>query len=88
MRATMRCSVTEVWLANTDDPVIFDRAVDERCIVASDAEVGGLLALGGAMSLGRVAAVLGPLSPAGVSHRSPQLSTGKRTRKPGCLSCR
>ncbi len=41
--------VTEVGLGNTDDPVIFDWAVaDDRVVVTSDADFGGLLALGGA----------------------------------------
>lgn len=41
--------VTEVGLGNTDDPVIFDWAADEdRAVVTSDADFGGLLAVGGA----------------------------------------
>lgn len=40
--------VTEVGLENTDDPVIFDWAVDQnRVVVTSDADFGGLLALSG-----------------------------------------
>ena len=41
--------VTEVGLGNTDDPIIFDWAADEdRVVVTSDADFGGLLAVAGA----------------------------------------
>ncbi len=41
--------VTEVGLGNTDDPVIFDwAAAEDRAVVTSDADFGGLLAVAGA----------------------------------------
>jgi predicted nuclease of predicted toxin-antitoxin system len=41
--------VTEVGLANTDDPVILDWAADQRrVVVTADADFGSLLALGAA----------------------------------------
>lgn len=41
--------VTDVGLANTDDPAIFDWATEQhRTVITSDADFGGLLAVSGA----------------------------------------